>query len=137
MVLKKKTTPKKRVRKPSKPATKSQVLEWLRAGVYTVDGTRIYKGDVELVQRINKRRTSHNGDARVDLYHEGCRISMHVSHLVWMSNTNQVLPKGFEIHHDDEDCTNNQWYNLICVHPLDHNKLHRTSWSIPDDDIPF
>ena len=105
--------------------TKQQVLDWLQKGVFTIADGEVYSlSGRKLVQRINKRKRCEHGDPRVDLYYEGKRTSLNVSHLIWMWYTNTVLPDGFEIHHRDEDPTNNNFSNLIAVHPMDHVKLH-------------
>lgn len=114
--------------------TKQDILNWLKAGAFSiVDGEVYSRRGRRLVQRINKRKRCEHGDPRVDLVHGGKRASVHVSHLIWMSETNCVLPDGFEIHHRDEDPMNNNFSNLICVHPLDHNKLHATA----QEEVPF
>ena len=122
-----------------KTASNEDVLRWLLSGVFVVNPD---KGDVikiesklgsnyKLKARINRRNRSDIGDPRVDLYYEGKRKSCHVSNLVWMSRTGSIVPEGFEIHHIDEDPTNNNWNNLICVHSMDHVKLHN------EESVPF
>lgn len=113
-------------------ASNSDVCRWLKEGVFEVVEGRVYKNGREIPQRLNKRKGSNNGDPRVDLYHEAKRKSCHVSQLVWMQSSGVPIPQGFEIHHRDENPLNNQWDNLICVHSLDHIKLH-----IPTEEIPF
>ena len=44
--------------------------------------------------------------------------------LVWMAGAKKVLPEGFEIHHVDEDPTNDCWSNLVAVFAFDHSKFH-------------
>ena len=109
------------------------VLEWLLESRYTIvespDGVSIFSPSrKELKQRKNSRRRSDNGDARVDLCGvsggQQIKISAHVSHLVWMNRTEQIIPDGWEIHHLDGNCENNLFENLVCVHPQDHLKLH-------------
>lgn len=105
--------------------TKQEVLDWLQDGAFSIADGEIYtRAGRQLVQRINKRKRCEHGDPRVDLIYGGKRTSINVSHLIWMWHTNSVLPDGFEIHHRDEDCTNNDFNNLIAVHPIDHGKLH-------------
>ena len=114
--------------------TKQDILDWLRARVFIiVDGEIYSRKGRRLVQRINKRKRCEHGDPRVDLVYGGHRVSVHVSHLIWMWHTNCVLPDGFEIHHRDEDPMNNNWSNLIAVHPDDHTKLHANA----QVEVPF
>lgn len=116
-----------------KPVTKQDVLDWLQDGTFTIADGQIYTRDGRaLVQRMNKRRRCEHGDPRVDLFHGGRRKSMHVSHLIWMWGTNCTIPDGFEIHHRDEDPNNNDFNNLLCLHAIDHAKLHAV-----EDDTPF
>ena len=129
-----------------KTATKEEVLEWLlteRIQVKEFDSgeVHIYKqsllnGKITyklLSQRNNVRKRSDRGDPRVDIRFENKRKSIHVSHLVWMVNTQMCIPKDFEIHHRDENPRHNIFTNLLCVHKLDHLKLHADEV----DDIPF
>ena len=34
------------------------------------------------------------------------------------------IPKGFVIHHIDQNKENNQYYNLILLHEKDHKRIH-------------
>ena len=114
-----------------------QVFRWLDDGIFRVEGGRVFnKHGKELTQRTNTRRAMDDGDARVDLFHDGLRRSVHVSQLVWMWGTGAVIPEGFEIHHRDEDPHNNDYENLICVHRRDHPKLHRSK-NEPEEEVPF
>lgn len=58
--------------------------------------------------------------------------------LVWIAGTLSPIPKGFEIHHRDEDFTNDCFENLICLHKIDHRKIHGKGLIEEDlSDIPF
>ena len=105
-------------------ATVQEASQWIIDGHFTVDDGDVYSGGRKLAQRINRRRRMETGDPRVDLCFAGKRRSMHVSQVVWIAHTKQPIPAGFEIHHNDEDIMNNCFSNLICVHSLDHCKLH-------------
>jgi len=114
--------------------TKQDILKWLQDGTFTIEDGKVYSSrGRELVQRINKRKRCEHGDPRVDLYYGGERASINVSHLIWMWHTNMVVPDGFEVHHRDEDPTNNNWTNLLAVHSLDHTKLHAED----KEEVPF
>lgn len=116
------------------PVTKQEIFDWLQAGIFYLVDDQVYsRAGRQLAQRINTRKRCDHGDPRVDLCHGGRRASINVSQLVWMWNTNSVLPDGFEVHHRDEDCTNNDFNNLIAVHPVDHSKLHASA----EEDVPF
>lgn len=60
----------------------------------------------------------------VRLYKVPKYIAINLSHLVWILHTRSPIPPGFEIHHFDEDPSNNAFDNLLCCHPLDHKKYH-------------
>lgn len=108
-----------------KPTNAQTVLRWLKERIFVVtDDGRVLKNRMELKQRINKRRGSNRGDPRVDLCNEGKRISFSVSRLLWMSRTRTTVPIDFEIHHLDENPTNNSWTNIVAVHKTDHLKFH-------------
>lgn len=107
-----------------------RVLQLLRTDVYTIDpetGTVYAQDGGELATFTTPR-----SDRRfVRLYDGGRRMGIAVSRLVWMSQTGERVPAGFEIHHEDNDETNDAWSNLICLHKLDHRKKHRL------DEVPF
>ena len=121
-------------------ATKEQVLEWLSLGHFMIDEGEVFsRHGRKLTARLNTRRGMEGGDLRVDLCLGKYRRSINVSHLVWMSHTNRCIPDDFEIHHKDEDISNNDWYNLICVFKEDHPKLHHDMFAdeSKDQEVPF
>ncbi|MEY5098697.1 MAG: endonuclease [Pseudomonadota bacterium] len=44
--------------------------------------------------------------------------------VVWVSAGNPRPPKGYLLHHRDEDRTNNRLENLECISRVEHNRLH-------------
>lgn len=130
-------------RKPAyKNATLKQVFDWLMAGDFRVDSTDIYSAnDIKLSQRLKARKNSDVCDLRVDFYKDGFRRTINVSCVVWMYFTRTIIPDGFEIHHRDENTMNNLFGNLVCVHKMDHPKLHeQVSCNVEEDEdeeIPF
>lgn len=118
---------------------KTKILWLLQQKIVTLQvdengSTVVSKGGKELAQRINTRRRMNDGDARVDICFDKKKLSINVSHLVWMFYTNCVIPEGWEIHHRNEDPTDNSFNNLICVHPIDHRKLHAVK---DEEEVPF
>lgn len=118
---------------------KRTVLKLLKDGVYSVNidtGQVFNRHGKELKQRKNTHPSNGNavGHLQVYLYYESECACIYVHQLVWMAATMRVPPKGWEIHHLDEDINNNAFINLICVHPLDHRKFHYTP---TDEDDPF
>ena len=132
-------------------ATKDELITWINNGwiqvkesedgdiavfkLQTVDPSKsIIPAWIELTQRITKRNRSDRGSYRVDIHYNCKKASVYVSHLMWMTHTNQLIPQGWEVHHINEDPTDDRWENLLLVHPLDHLKLHKKPLT---DDIPF
>lgn len=114
---------------------KDSILMMLKQGILKIsveDGTgRVFRNGRELSARENKRKRCKTGDFRVDIWYKGERVSINVSHLVWMQSTLRLIPIGWEIHHVDGNIYNNNFDNLMCLHPLDHSKLHNK------EEVPF
>ena len=64
------------------------------------------------------------GHQYLRVYHAGKCKALAVHRAIWMHVTGVPIPPDFEIHHRDEDNQNNAWENLLCVHRLDHQKIH-------------
>lgn len=72
----------------------------------------------------------------VRLYYENYkRRALPVAQIVWMVATNSTPPEGFEFHHRDENPSNNAFSNILCLHPLDHDKFHPNRYF--NSDPPF
>jgi hypothetical protein len=118
--------------------TQRDVLTMLRVRLYTVDaatGTVYRQNGTPMVPFPDK------GDHLfVRLHWNKGRIGISLAKVVWMSVTNRVVPHGFEVHHRDEDQTNNVWSNLFCLYNLDHRKLHGADLLAAvkkEEEIPF
>ena len=115
--------------------TVREVVQLLRNGVYKVDGDgtvlRAWTGKED--RPVKPYKGNEEGHLFVRLYHNKKRKTCAVARLVWMATTLQPIPWNFEIHHQDEDVTNNRWSNLYCLHKLDHRKYHYGA----DDSVPF
>jgi hypothetical protein len=70
----------------------------------------------------------------IRLHFEGKRKGISVAKLVWMAGTKTEIPHKWEVHHRDENPRNNAFSNLICLHPIDHRKMHTANIEEP---IPF
>jgi len=103
----------------------SHILKLLLVEQYSVDpdtGTVYNKHNRPLKPFHHIRESKH---LFVTLFDQGkYRRSISVGRLVWMSVTKELIPKGWEVHHRDEDARNNAWSNLLCLHPTDHLKIH-------------
>lgn len=119
-----------------KPMTKREIIKLFRKGVYRVDldTGEVFNGRGRKI----KARRSHSAlrHWRVDLYdgETGKFATPFLHQVVWMFGTMHPIPKGWEVHHRDEDVDNNTFNNLICLHTLDHLKFHYTEEL---DDVPF
>lgn len=101
--------------------TQKEILRLLRRRVYVVD---LETWEVTGPKGIVTPVPDEQGYLFVRLYWERKRKMIAVHKLVWMAGSGRPVPPQFEIHHRDEDNTNNAWTNLLCVHKLDHAKLH-------------
>lgn len=97
-----------------------------------------YWVDTEIGDVYNKRDHLLKPFSRPNQLHQFVRLFDHqysssigVGRLVWMSVTKEVIPNNWEIHHIDQNPLNNSWGNLQCLHPLDHQKLHKS------EEVPF
>lgn len=119
------------------PGTLRKRLVWLltESGRYEVD---IEAGIVYSLWR--GRRTAikpeeHGaGGKRLDkirLKYSGGRIRISLGRAVWIASRKRLVPRGFEIHHRDEDNSNHHWKNLRCLFSLDHDLEHEAQ------EIPF
>jgi hypothetical protein len=112
--------------------TDETLLGLLAAGTYTVDADtgRVYaRGDARPLSTFGAKRRRF-----VRLHHDRTRRGIAVARLVWVSVARCPVPPGFEVHHRDEDSGNDAWTNLICLHKLDHQKVHAGRAEEP---VPF
>lgn len=111
-----------------------QLLSLLRDDIYLVDPTT---AEVSGPRGIVTPFYDTDGRAFVRLYSNRGKLTrkaMCVSKLQWMARTGSAVPKGFEVHHRDGDFRNNDWDNLLCLHRLDHRKMHEAEGV---DEAPF
>ncbi|GEM_PF-5726261 len=47
---------------------------------------------------------------------------------LWEKLNNKKIPKNYHIHHLDNDKTNNDIKNLVCVSPKEHFEIHRENY---------
>lgn len=117
------------------PITEARILDAILAGVVTVDTEA---GTVSARGRELKTFSNRTDRRRfVRLHLDGKRRGIAVARVVWMAATGQLIPDGFEIHHDDKDPGNDAWGNLLCLHTLDHRKMHGQVDTAGDDVVPF
>jgi hypothetical protein len=102
--------------------TQRDVLTILKVGLYRV--CPLTGAVTNQRGRVIAPFYDDNGRAFIRLYWEKHRKAITVARLVWMSVTLRIIPGGYEIHHRDEDVTNNAWTNLYCLFEMDHQKLH-------------
>lgn len=111
----------------------SEVLEYLKAGLFRVDL------DTSEVFNRNGQKLTFEIHGRDSAYHSvrikvnGKRRKIRVALLVWMAGTLSVKPVGYEVHHRDLNSLNDSFVNLLCLHPVDHRKIHSEICS----EVPF
>lgn len=76
------------------------------------------------------------------LYFKGKRRGFPVHRLIWVVGSKRTIPKGFIIHHDNEDVEDNRFTNLFCLFKTDHDKLHKRRRGLivtqeAADEVPF
>jgi len=59
---------------------------------------------------------------------EEFRLSLSSYQKAWQDYNNQIIPKGYHIHHLDGNRKNNDPENLICVSPQLHYEIHCVLW---------
>jgi hypothetical protein len=47
------------------------------------------------------------------------------SHVIWIAGNRKPIPRGFEVHHDNENRRDDSFDNLFLLSTADHKKLHR------------
>lgn len=116
------------------PISEAEVLDAIRDGAFRVD---LDTGEVTTASGRRLVPFSNRTDRRrfVRLHMGGRRRGIAVARLVWMAATMRLIPEGFEIHHEDEDCGNDARRNLICLHPDDHRKVH--GQAVSTEEVPF
>lgn len=53
------------------------------------------------------------------------KVTIGYARLAWIIANQDSIPDSYEVHHLDEDWTNNATDNLVLLHPKDHNKMHK------------
>jgi hypothetical protein len=106
------------------------ILMLLRRGIYRVDTDTglVYGQKGELITLVP---SGPEGYLFVRLYWASKRKAIAVHRLVWMARTGRPIPPGFEVHHRDTDTQRNAFSNLLCLHELDHRKLHQEEGPAP------
>lgn len=108
--------------------TQREILWLFRHEVYTADldaGIIFGQDGQQLVAQI----LNEEGHQWIQLYYKGKRRSIAIHRLIWMVGANAIIPKGFEVHHYNEDVKENGYWNLFCLYYKDHDKLHEKNGS--------
>lgn len=112
-----------------------EVLAALRARVYTVCLTTGALTRTSTGRRVTPF-TKKGGRRLVRVYVAGKVKAIHLARLVWMAGADRTIPKQFEVHHRDERNDSDGFANLICLHRLDHRKMHAAT-EVYAEDIPY
>lgn len=128
-----------------------RILQMFDEGKYKIDEDEwlvLNRKDTPLKTRRSTDRGTRYSQHRngyypkVRLHDKDRRLEICVHKLIWMVTSRCDVPRGFEIHHDDECIENNNPDNLFCLNAHDHRKVHRLrSRSLirerETDDTPF
>jgi hypothetical protein len=80
----------------------------------------------------------HNGYIFFRVVIQGKRRTFSMSRAVWMKHARRRIPPRFEVHHINEDNSDNAWENLAPIYKPDHPKFAGMVHRPPDDDeVPF
>lgn len=105
--------------------TNEELIELFNQGKYYADLQTglIYSEKTECeVFTYNGSRTGNYRWIRI--YDQPKHRTIAVAHIIWMVGSQCSIPKGWQIHHKDTNESNNCFSNLICLHPIDHQKVH-------------
>lgn len=104
----------------------------LEAGKYRVDlDTGFIYGRAG--KKLQPWVGSDEGHLFIGLYNGGQRRAIAVARLVWLAATMQPIPPKFEMHHRDLNVEHNSFSNIVCLHYLDHKKIHHDEGLIVSD----
>lgn len=110
--------------------TRQEVLDLFNQGNYIADieTGKVYSRKGKELYTFSSKR-SPNLWVRI-FKHPGYRCTP-IAHIIWMVGTGFVVPDGWEVHHRNLNPLDNRFTNLLCVHPLDHDKLHAELEEVP------
>jgi hypothetical protein len=110
-----------------------EVLAALQQRVYTVD---LETAEVTRRQtgRVVTPFVKKSGRKLIRVYVNGKVKAIHLARLVWMAGSKRTIPKQFEVHHRDEQNDSDGFENLICLHRLDHRKMHA---NVVEEPVPW
>lgn len=118
----------------------SELLACIRSSRYEID---VEQGEITSARtgrpllRWGDHPTRHSNGRNdcITLYWKGKRINTTVAKVIWMRSRDRTLPEGVEIHHLDEDHSNNHWRNLLAIVACDHTFAHELLRAA--DAVPF
>lgn len=116
-----------------KRLTNREMLNLLKKGQYStnIETGEVFNKHKKKLKGFKGRNAEH---LFVTLFDGDKRRTIGIGRLVWMDATRSTIPTNWEVHHCDEDPTNNAFSNLICLHPIDHRKFHEPE---DEEEIPF
>lgn len=125
--------------------TDLDVIRLFDTGKYKLDRDewRILKKNGEPVFTYKGSRQGDYDWCR--LYEQPLHRAMAVHVIIWIVTNRAEVPKGWQVHHDDECHTNNNPLNLFCLHPSDHTKVHTlrklgrrlSGLVVQEEEVPF
>ena len=94
------------------------------------DKTNLQLSNLELKKKQDNIDTEF-GKAYLNNSGYMCVNKIPLHHLVWEKHYNKKVPKGYHIHHKDENKTNNDINNLQLMSASEHMKLHMSKRNSP------
>jgi plasmid replication initiation protein len=116
--------------------TNEEILKLSARGQYIAD----LESGVILTKQGHYKKPYIGGEGNAlytKLKHQGKYKTISVHRLIWMVGTGHTIPESWEVHHRDENNRNNCFTNLICLHPIDHKKLHYGPSNTKENHVPF
>ena len=111
--------------------TDEQIVELFTNHIFHVDIDLAIVTNLVTGNQMTPYIGNTEGHRFVRIYYNQSRRTTALHRLVWMFATLTPIPTGWEIHHRDSDTSHNAFSNLLCLHQLDHRKLHA------ETELPF
>lgn len=120
------TVVSKRGRRWRGSITNQELLYLLEQKILIVDlaTAKLYKLGKEIVPTIVGREGVNGTRYRFEICHDGKKRTICRSRMVYMAGSGFEIPRGFEVHHLNEDRYDDRWNNLVMLTEADHRKIH-------------
>lgn len=102
-----------------------EIIELFKSGKYTAD---LGSGDIYGKNKnvpLAVAEASEEGHLAVEIYNGPKRKKIMVHRLIWLAGCLEPIPLKWELHHRNGDVKDNSFHNVVCLHPIDHRKVHK------------